>query len=147
MGNGVLFLFCFGAARPGRAEAAELTGLFIDGSQIDVGVAHDPVAGMGFGYADGLAGEDFADEDEFSAPFDLAAGPHASFGVIGVVPGLRQIARPGPGAWAVERGGRLLIERLMGAIVVEVMPEVVEARLLLGQTGGMTSTTIDRIHG
>ena len=83
MGNSVLFMFCFDAARAGRMEATELTGLVVDGSQIDIGVSHDPVAVLRFGHADGFTGEDFADEDEFATPFDFAVGPHAPFGVAG----------------------------------------------------------------
>ncbi len=63
MGNSVHRLFGFRAARPGRAEAMEFPGPTVDDAEIDVGDAKDPVAAVGLGDADSLAGERFADED------------------------------------------------------------------------------------
>jgi hypothetical protein len=72
MGNSVRVLFCFTPGRPPRGEAAELPGLSVDESEVDVGIADDPVAVSGFGHADGLSDEDFTDEAD-GAPWPKAA--------------------------------------------------------------------------
>ena len=74
MGNSVFGSFRFRAARPGRPEAAQFCGLSVEQSEIDAGEARDPVAGVGFGDADALAGQGLADEDLFATPLDAAVG-------------------------------------------------------------------------
>jgi hypothetical protein len=60
-----------GAAGPPGSGGA--FGLAVDDAEIDVGEAHEPIAGLGFDHTDGFAGEGLADEDELAAPFDLTA--------------------------------------------------------------------------
>ena len=93
----VLFRFGFTAGRPSRREAAQFAGLPIDEAEFDGGEADDPVAGLGLGHADGLAGERLADIDELAAPFDLAAGADAADGMVS--------PEKAKAAWEVEAKG------------------------------------------
>src|SRR6266853_1115816 len=63
MGDSFPGLFRFAAPRPGRRKAAKLSGPAIDDAAVEIGKAHDPVAGRGFGDSDLLAGEGLTDED------------------------------------------------------------------------------------
>ena len=120
--------------RPGRKEAAQSFAGPVDQSEVDVGEADDPVAVLGFGDADGLADEAFADEDKLAAPFDFAAGAHPADGMVGVVPGLVEALWTAPGRRPV-MGRRLLAERFVRPLVVVVLAEGIEARLLLVRVG------------
>src|SRR5579883_325269 len=138
MADSFLGLFWFGvmAGRPARHNAAQLSGLAIDETEVDVGEADDPVSGLSLGDADGLAGEGLVDVDELAAPLDLAAGADAADGVVGVVPGLFEFGRIGPRRGTIAAGRRDLAERLVRTVVVVVVAEAVEAGLLLGERGG-----------
>ena len=130
-----LFMVGFLAPRPGRKEAAQSFAGAVDQSEVDVGEADDPVAVLGFGDADGLADQAFADEDELAAPLDFAAGAHPADGMVGVVPELVEALRTAPGRRPVMRGRCFLAERLVRPLVVVVLAEGVEARLLLLRRG------------
>ena len=130
-----LFMVSFYAPRPGRIEAAQSSAGAIEDAEIDVGEADDPVAVLGFGDADGLADEAFADEDELAAPFDFAAAAHPADGMVGVVPGLVEALRTAPGRRPVMLGRRLLAERFVRPLVVVVSAEGIEARPLLARRG------------
>src|SRR5437764_3702350 len=95
----VWFRFGFTAGRPSRREAAQFLGPAIDEAEVDGCEADDPVAGLGLGDADGLAGQRLADIDELAAPFDLAAGADATDGMVGIVPGFLE-----PGGISSRRG-------------------------------------------
>ena len=84
--------------------------LGVDDAEVDPSITDQPVAVSGFGDADALAGQGLADEDGPATPLDLAAGPHATHGMTGVVPGLGQ--------------------RLVGPLEVVVMAKGIEAGLL-----------------
>src|SRR5882724_98520 len=132
----VLFWFGFTAGRPSRREASQFLGPPVDEAEVDGGEADDPVAGLGLGDADRLAGKRLADVDELAAPFDLAAGADASDGMVGIVPGLLDAARIGSRRGVVAAGRGDLPQGLVRAVIVEVVAEAVEARLLLGGRGG-----------
>src|SRR5260370_41565798 len=108
MGDSFPGLFRFAAPRPGRRKAAKLSGPAIDDAEVEIGKAHDPVAGRGFGDADRLAGEGLTDEDELAAPFDLAGWPDAADGGVGVVPGLCDATRIRARRGAIGGGRRRL---------------------------------------
>ena len=76
MGDSVRCLFGFRAARPGRPEAMKFFRPAVDDPEVDIGEANDPVAAVGLGDADGLAGQRLADEDQVTAPFDGPVGAH-----------------------------------------------------------------------
>ena len=44
----------------------------VDDAEVDDAVAHGPVAVLGFGETDGLAGQGLVDVDPGAAPLDLA---------------------------------------------------------------------------
>ena len=102
-------------ARPGRAKAAKFAGATVDDGEIDIAKADDPVAVLGLGDADRLAGERLTEEDELAAPFDLAGGADAAHGMLGIVPGFGNALGIGPRRWLVAARRRLLAERLMQA--------------------------------
>src|SRR5467141_3944633 len=65
--------------RPGctvYGTGAEPAPLRMDVSELDLGIAHQPVAALGFGDADRLADQRLADEDQLARPFDLAVAAH-----------------------------------------------------------------------
>ena len=65
-------LRCFTAARPGRGEAAKPAFRSINHPKIHVGKLHQPVARLGFRYANRLANQCLADEHRIAAPLDLS---------------------------------------------------------------------------
>src|SRR6185312_11307967 len=114
--------------RPRPAQQAMSTA--IDVAELDIGVAHAPVAACGLGDADGFADQHLADEDQLARPLDLAIGAHAADRALAAVLGLAQATGIGPGRSDVERGRRLLAEGLVGPQLVVLAPESLEARLL-----------------
>src|SRR4029077_6305850 len=115
---------------------AKFFGLAIDDAELDIGKADDPIAGLGFGEAEGLAGERFADEHVVAAPLDLAGGPDVAQGMVGVVPGRFDAIGVAPRRRRVTAGRGRLAERLVRPVVVEVLAEAIEPRLLLDRIVG-----------
>jgi len=56
-----------------RAEPAPLG---MDVSELDIGIAHQPVAPLGLGDANRFANQRLADKDQLARPFDLAVAAH-----------------------------------------------------------------------
>src|SRR5262249_46897412 len=79
------------------------------------------------------ADQDLAEEDELAAPLDLAVGVDTSHRMIAVVGRLAQRTRIAPGRGPVERRRRLLAERLMRPLLVELAAGAGEAALLGGE--------------
>src|SRR6516164_902853 len=73
--------------RPGGSEPAKLFGPPIDDPEIDVGKAHQPIAGFGFGNTNRLADQRLAEKDHVAAPADLAIAADLAHGMISIVPG------------------------------------------------------------
>ena len=82
------------------SEPAKLFAAPVDDPEINVGKPDEPVAGFGFGNADGLADERLAEKNPGAAPTDLAIGAQLAHGVISVVPRAPPVLRapPMPGA-------------------------------------------------
>src|SRR5271167_2577981 len=121
---------------PACRKPTKLLGLPVDNTEIDFGEADQPVANLGFGNADRLADQRLAEEDHVAAPTDLAIAADLAHGVIGIVPGLLNLIGIGSRRGPIAARGRHLAERLVRAIVVEIVAEAVEARLLFGRRGG-----------
>ena len=80
---------------------------------------------------DRLARQRLADEHHVSTPLDRPVPAHPAHGVPGIIPGLLQPLGPRPGRGPTRTPQmRLLAERLVRPVGVEVLPEAVEARLL-----------------
>jgi len=105
----------------------------IDESELDMGVAHKPFAGLGFLDRHRLADQRLADEDQVAGPFDHAVRSNPAHGGAVRIVGLPQRARIGAIGGAIERGRRGEIQGLVRTLVVVLGAEVVEAALLLGQ--------------
>src|SRR6266404_1850607 len=129
----VLFLRRSLAGRPARQAATQLSGLAINDTEFDIGEAHEPVARLGLGDAYGLADQRFADEQQLTAPLDLAIGAHPADGMVSVIPGFLDLAGIAPGRGSIEPRRRHLAQGFVRPVVVEVVAEAVEADLLLGQ--------------
>ena len=78
--------------RPGRSKSAKLLAPPIDDPEVDLGEADQPIAGLGFGDADGLADQRLAEEDHLAAPADLAIAADLAHRVIGIIPGRLDLA-------------------------------------------------------
>src|SRR5262249_24482152 len=113
--------------------AMDREGAPVDEAEFDAGEADPPVAAGALGDANGFADQDLAEEDELAAPLDLAVGVDTSHRMIAVVGRLAQRTRIAPGRGPVERRRRLLAERLMRPLLVELAAEAVEAALLGGE--------------
>src|SRR6516225_10198722 len=121
--------------RPGGSEPAKLFGPPIDDPEIDVGKAHQPIAGFGFGNTNRLADQRLAEKDHVAAPADLAIAADLAHGMISIVPGRFKLTGIGPRRGSIAAGRRHLAQRFMRAVVVKVVAEAVKADLLLGRGG------------
>src|SRR5215469_8145757 len=86
--------------RPAGSKLAKLFAAPVDDPQVDIGKPDEPVAGFGFGNADGLADQRLAEKNHGAAPTDLAIAAHLAHGVIGVVPRRLNLIGVGPAARA-----------------------------------------------
>ena len=116
-----------------RRSKAQETALAIDHPEIAAAEAYDMAAGVVFAEADTLARECLADEDIIAAPSDLTGGTHSADLVIGVVPGVLETARQSARRRLPALDGRLLVERFVRPLLVEVAAEGIETTLLLGR--------------
>src|SRR5262249_15497340 len=126
----------FAPARPGGRKRAQPCSTPIDEADGNVGKAHDPVAGVGLGDADGFADQGLAEEDEVAGPLDRTIGAHAAHGVLGVVAGFLDALGIAAGAWLIVAGRSFLAEGLVRALVVVDGAEAIEAVLLGHQVLG-----------
>ena len=61
---------------PADRTRAKPAPLGMDVSEIDIGIAHQPVAPLGLGDANRFANQRLADKDQLARPFDLAVAAH-----------------------------------------------------------------------
>jgi signal transduction histidine kinase len=136
-----LFWFGFMAARPGRHDAAKLFGVPVDEGEVEIGEAHDPVAGFGLGDADGLADQRLAEEEIVAALLDLAVGAHAPGRMVGVIPGFFDLAGIGPGRGAhayvtdILQSGRHLLSIVNQLLDMALIGLALTKRLIEGLGG------------
>ena len=61
---------------PSERPWVEPAPLRMDVSELDIGIAHQPVAIFGLDHANRLADQCLADKDQLARPFDLAVAAH-----------------------------------------------------------------------
>src|SRR5271166_4183516 len=81
---------------PSERTGAEPAPLRMDVSELDIGIAHQPVALFGLDPANRLADQRLADKDQLARPFDLAVAAHAADRDIGAVAWVVDALRVGP---------------------------------------------------
>src|SRR5438270_12252351 len=80
----------------------------MDVAELDIGIAHQPVATFGFADANRFADQRLADKDQLTGPFDLAVAAHPADRDIAAIARLVNPLRVGPRRGLVDRRRRLL---------------------------------------
>jgi len=111
------------SAQRSRAEPAPLR---VDVAQFDLGITHQPVAALGLEDADRLADQRLADKDQLARPFDLAVAAHAAHRNLIAIVRILDPMRIGSWRRRVQRGRRLLSQRLVRPLIVVDRAERVE---------------------
>ena len=112
------------------------TDRLIDDTQIAVAEMHDMTTAFEFRKTNGFARQGLADEQVLPLPFDFSSRTDAPHLVAGIVRWLGQPFGPPPPGRAPMRGWRGLPQGFMRPLVVVVLPEAIEPRLLLAGRGG-----------
>src|SRR5271163_1556198 len=118
---------------PSERSWAEPATLGVDVSELDIRVAHQPVARFGLDDANRFTNQRFANKDQFAGPFDLAVAAHTADRDIAAVARIVNPVRVGPRRPLVCRSRRPLPQRLVWPLVVVDLSKVVEAPLLCRQ--------------
>src|SRR5215471_128895 len=113
-----------------QRTGAEPAALRMDVAELDIGVAHQPVASFGLDHANRFADQRLADKDQFAGPFDLAVAAHPADRDIATVARIREPVRVRPRRGLVGRSRCLLSQSLMRPLVVVENTELVETLLL-----------------
>jgi len=121
---------------PSERTRAQPAPLRMDVSEVDIGIAHQPVAALGFNDANRFADQRLADKDQLAGPFDLAGAAHAADRDLAAIMRLLDPIRVGPRRGLVQRSWGELSQRLVWPLVVVNRPEVVEPPLLRRQAVG-----------
>src|ERR1700677_4276588 len=86
----------FMAGRPGRHEAMKLFRSALDQPEIEVAEANQPIAAVGLRDPDQFPDQRFTDENQVTAPFDLAARTPPANRMVCVIPKLFELCRVTP---------------------------------------------------
>src|SRR6266850_4680325 len=121
---------------PPERMRAEPAPLGMDVAELDIGIAHQPVATFGFADANRFADQRLADKDQLTGPFDLAVAAHPADRDIAAIARLVNPLRVGPRRGLVDRSRRLLSQRLVRSLVVVNRTKLLEALLLRRQAVG-----------
>jgi len=98
---------------PSQRTGAEPAALRMDVSELDIGIAHQPVAIFGLDHANRLADQCLADKDQLARPFDLAVAAHPADRNVAAVARIVKPLRVGPRRGLVQRGRCLLPQRFV----------------------------------
>src|SRR5690348_8169869 len=108
----------------------------IDDAEIKRRKTSQPITVLYFHHTDRLPSQGLRDENPLAGPFDFPRRPNPTNRVVGIIPWLRHVLGHPSRRALVVFGGRLLAQRLVRPMMIELFAESVEPNLLLSQVGG-----------